>query len=151
MTKLAYIGLGLMGTPMARRLLADGHTLAVWNRNRDKLAPLVERGAVAAATPAEAARGAEMVMMCVTDAATVDSVVFGEGGIAAGIGKDKPLIDFSSIAPTRRGALLSDSRASAARIGSMRRSRAASLAPTRARSPSWPGATRPPSTARVRC
>jgi 3-hydroxyisobutyrate dehydrogenase-like beta-hydroxyacid dehydrogenase len=104
MTKLAYIGLGLMGTPMARRLLAAGHTLAVWNRSPDKLAPLVERGAVAAATPAEAARGAEMVMMCVTDAAAAEAVVFAASGIAEGIGKGALLIDFSSIAPdaTRR-------------------------------------------------
>lgn len=104
MTDLAFIGVGLMGAPMTRRLLDAGHQVAVWNRSRDKLAPLVARGARAAASPAEAARGAEAVMMCVTDTPAVEEVVFGAGGIAEGIGAGKILIDFSSIRPdaTRR-------------------------------------------------
>lgn len=104
MSTLAYIGIGLMGAPMARRLVDAGHTLAVWNRSRDKLAPLIERGARAAASPAEAARGAEMVMMCVTDTAAAEAVVFGTGGIAEGIARQAILVDFSSISPeaTRR-------------------------------------------------
>lgn len=104
MTDLAFIGVGLMGAPMTRRLLDAGHRVAVWNRSRDKLAPLLARGARAAASPAEAARGAEAVMMCVTDTAAVEAVVFGAGGVAEGIGAGKILIDFSSIQPdaTRR-------------------------------------------------
>ncbi|MGO8915315.1 MAG: NAD(P)-dependent oxidoreductase [Stellaceae bacterium] len=104
MTDLAFIGIGLMGAPMARRLIEAGHRLALWNRSRDKLAPLLERGARAAESPAEAARGAEMVMLCVTDAPAVEAVVFGAGGVAEAIGKDALLIDFSSIKPeaTRR-------------------------------------------------
>lgn len=104
MTDLAYIGLGLMGAPMARRLLAAGHRVTIWNRSRAKLVPLLERGAREAKSPEEAARGAEMVMMCVTDAAAVEAVVFGPAGIAAGMGAGALLIDFSSIRPdaTRR-------------------------------------------------
>lgn len=104
MTDLAFIGVGLMGAPMARRLIEAGHSLALWNRSRDKLAPLVERGARAAQNPADAARSAEMVMLCVTDTAAVEAVVFGEGGVAETIRRDALLIDFSSIKPeaTRR-------------------------------------------------
>lgn len=104
MSTLAYIGIGLMGAPMARRLVEAGHTLAVWNRSRDKLAPLIARGARAAASPGEAASGAEMVMMCVTDTAAAEAVVFGAGGVAEGIAREAILVDFSSISPeaTRR-------------------------------------------------
>lgn len=104
MTDLAFIGIGLMGAPMARRLLEAGHSLALWNRSRDKLAPLVERGARAAQSPADAARSAAMVMLCITDTAAVEAVVFGERGVAETIRRDALLIDFSSIQPeaTRR-------------------------------------------------
>ncbi len=104
MTDLAFIGTGLMGAPMALRLIDAGHKLAVWNRSRDKLAPLLARGAVAEASPAAAASGAEMVMLCLTDTAAVEEVVFGPEGVAAGIGRGRTVIDFSSIRPeaTRR-------------------------------------------------
>ncbi|HXP31165.1 MAG TPA: NAD(P)-dependent oxidoreductase [Stellaceae bacterium] len=104
MTDLAFIGTGLMGAPMARRLLAAGNKLTVWNRSRDKLGSLVAAGAKPAASPEDAARGAEIAMMCLTDTAAVEEVVFGNAGIAAGIGRGKLLVDFSSIRPdaTRR-------------------------------------------------
>jgi 3-hydroxyisobutyrate dehydrogenase len=104
MTQLAYIGLGLMGAPMARRLLAAGLRVAIWNRSREKLAPLIERGARAAASPADAAREAEFVMICVSDTAAVEEVVFAANGVAEGIARSAILIDFSSIKPeaTRR-------------------------------------------------
>ncbi|HZB91756.1 MAG TPA: NAD(P)-dependent oxidoreductase [Stellaceae bacterium] len=102
--KLAFIGIGLMGAPMARRLLEAGHDLALWNRSAAKLGHLVQRGARAAASPADAAQGAAIVMLCVTDAAAVEAVVFGAGGVAEAIGRDALLVDFSSISPeaTRR-------------------------------------------------
>lgn len=99
MSDLAFLGTGLMGAPMAGRLLAAGHRVAVWNRSRDKLAPLLARGARAAATPAEAARGAEMVLMCLTDTEAVEQVVFGKDGAADGLGAGTLLVDFSSIRP----------------------------------------------------
>ena len=104
MSYLAFIGLGLMGTPMALRLIEAGHRLTVWNRSRDKLAPLAARGAVAAVSPAAAASAAELVMLCLTDTAAVEKVVFGPEGVAAGISHGKIVVDFSSIRPdaTRR-------------------------------------------------
>lgn len=104
MSDLAFIGLGLMGTPMALRLIEAGHRLTVWNRSRDKLAPLAARGAVAAVSPAAAASAAELVMLCLTDTAAVEKVVFGPEGVAAGISHGKIVVDFSSIRPdaTRR-------------------------------------------------
>ena len=104
MTELAFLGLGLMGAPMARRLLAAKHRVAVWNRSRDKLAPFVGQGARPAGSAAEAARGAEITMICLTDTKAVEEVVFGSGGIAEGMSAGKILVDFSSIRPdaTRR-------------------------------------------------
>ncbi len=88
-----------MGEPMVRRLLAAGYPLTVWNRSRDKLAPALERGARAAASPAELARGADIVMACVTDHRALEAVLFGAGGVAEGSAPGKLMVDFSSIAP----------------------------------------------------
>jgi 3-hydroxyisobutyrate dehydrogenase len=63
---LGFIGIGLMGRPMTLRLLAAGHQVTVWNRSREKLAAVVEKGARAAATPSELAGQSDIVMMCVT-------------------------------------------------------------------------------------
>jgi 3-hydroxyisobutyrate dehydrogenase len=97
--RLGYIGIGLMGRPMCLRLLAAGYELTVWNRSRDKLAPVTAKGARAAASPAEVARAADIVMMCVTDQDAAEQVLFGPDGVAAGGGKDRLVVDFSSIAP----------------------------------------------------
>jgi len=96
---LGYIGLGLMGRPMSLRLLAAGYALTVWNRSRDKLAPLTAKGARAADSPAGVARAADIVMMCVTDQFAAEEVLFGADGIAAGGAAGKLVLDFSSIAP----------------------------------------------------
>jgi 3-hydroxyisobutyrate dehydrogenase-like beta-hydroxyacid dehydrogenase len=97
--RLGFIGLGLMGGPMSLRLLAAGYTLTVWNRSREKLAPLVAKGACAAASPAAVMRAADIVMMCVTDQRAAESVLFGVDGIASGGDPGKLVVDFSSIAP----------------------------------------------------
>jgi 3-hydroxyisobutyrate dehydrogenase len=97
--KLGFIGIGLMGRPMTLRLLAAGHEVTVWNRSRDKLSPVLEKGAKAAASPAEAARAAEIVMMCVTDQYAAQEVLFGTRGVAEAAEKGKLVVDFSSIAP----------------------------------------------------
>jgi 3-hydroxyisobutyrate dehydrogenase len=96
---LGFIGIGLMGRPMVLRLLAAGHEVTVWNRSRDKLAPVLEKGAKAAGSPADVARAAEIVMMCVTDQKAAEEVLFSAGGIAASGKKNLLVIDFSSIAP----------------------------------------------------
>jgi 3-hydroxyisobutyrate dehydrogenase len=97
--KLGYSGIGLMGRPMTLRLLAAGHQVTVWNRSRDKLAAVVEKGARAADSPAAVARAAEVVMMCVTDQHAAEEVLFGANGVAAGAGPGVVVVDFSSIAP----------------------------------------------------
>ena len=97
--KLGYIGVGLMGKPMALRLLAAGYPVTVWNRSREKLAPLVAKGAQAVESAAAVARAADLVMMCVTDQKAAETVVFGKDGIAEGGASGKLVVDFSSIAP----------------------------------------------------
>ena len=97
--KLGFVGIGLMGRPMTLRLLAAGHEVTVWNRSRDKLAPVLEKGARAADSPAAVARAAEIVMMCVTDQHAAGEVLFGADGVATGAKPGIVVVDFSSIAP----------------------------------------------------
>jgi len=97
--RLGFIGIGLMGKPMTLRLLAAGYAVAVWNRSPDKLAPVLAEGARAAGSPAEVARAADIVMMCVTDQAAAGEVLFGPDGVIQGGAPGKLLVDFSSIAP----------------------------------------------------
>jgi 3-hydroxyisobutyrate dehydrogenase len=97
--KLGFIGIGLMGRPMVLRLLAAGHELTVWNRSREKLAPVLEKGAQAAESPAAVARAAEIVMMCVTDQNAAEEVLFSPQGIFNSGAKNLLVVDFSSIAP----------------------------------------------------
>lgn len=97
--QLAFVGMGLMGLPMAMRLLAAGHRVRVWNRTAAKCAPAVEAGAVLAASAADAARGADVMFLCLTDTKAVEAAVFGQDGIAEGIARDAVLVDFSSMAP----------------------------------------------------
>ncbi|HEX8864423.1 MAG TPA: NAD(P)-dependent oxidoreductase [Lentzea sp.] len=69
--KIAVLGTGLMGAPIAANLAAAGHDVRVWNRTREKAEPLAERGAVVADTPAEAVEGAEIVLTMLNDGSTV--------------------------------------------------------------------------------
>lgn len=97
--RLGFIGIGLMGKPMTLRLLAAGYAVTVWNRSREKLAPVLARGAVAADSPAAVAQAADIVMMCVTDQHAAEAVLFGPDGVAAGGAPGRLVVDFSSIAP----------------------------------------------------
>ena len=97
--KLGFIGIGLMGRPMTLRLLAAGHEVTVWNRSRDKLAPVVDKGARPADSPAAVARASEVLMMCVTDQRAVEEVLFGAEGVTSNGKPGLVVVDFSSIAP----------------------------------------------------
>lgn len=97
--KLGYIGLGLMGMPMTRRLLAAGHAVTIWNRSPGKTATLVEAGATSAKCPRDLAASADIVFVCVTDTAAVEEVAFGTSGLAGAPGEGKVIVDFSSIHP----------------------------------------------------
>jgi 3-hydroxyisobutyrate dehydrogenase len=89
----------MMGFPMSRRLIKAGHDVTVWNRSAAKTTALVEAGAKAAACPRDVASAAGIIFMCVTDAAAVETVVFGRDGIAEAPGSGKLIVDFSSIHP----------------------------------------------------
>ncbi len=97
--KLGYLGLGMMGFPMSRRLVKADHAVTVWNRSQAKIAGLVEVGAKSATSPREVATEAGIVFMCLTDAAAVEAVVFGRDGVAETAGAGKLVVDFSSIHP----------------------------------------------------
>jgi len=79
--KVGFIGLGRMGAAMAANLIAAGHDVTVWNRSPHKAAPLAERGATIAATPADAAQGS-VVMTMLADDRALEAVAFGPDGIA---------------------------------------------------------------------
>lgn len=96
---LGYIGLGLMGAPMAARLLAGGHRVAIWGRTPAKLEALVAVGATMEESAADVARSADIVFTCLSDTAAVEAVVFGDHGIAGGAAAGKLLVDMSSIRP----------------------------------------------------
>jgi 3-hydroxyisobutyrate dehydrogenase len=97
--KLGYLGLGMMGFPMSRRLLKAGYDITVWNRSAGKATALVEAGAKLAGIPRDVAESADIIFMCLTDAAAVEEVVFGSDGLATVAGAGKLVVDFSSIHP----------------------------------------------------
>jgi 3-hydroxyisobutyrate dehydrogenase-like beta-hydroxyacid dehydrogenase len=99
MSKIAFLGLGQMGTPMATRLLQGGHHVTVWDRTADRAAPLVDRGAVAAASPAEAAEGVDVAITMVATPEALEQVVFGDEGLALGLGPGQVFIDMSTVGP----------------------------------------------------
>ena len=103
--KLGYLGLGMMGFPMSRRLLNAGYDVAIWNRSAGKAEALIEAGATLAAKPQEVATSASIIFMCVTDAAAVEDVMFGADGFAAVPGAGKLVVDFSSIHPDKARAI----------------------------------------------
>lgn len=97
---VAFLGTGLMGRPMVERLLAAGRRVLVWNRSRDKLEPLLALGARALATPADAAREADLVLACLMDTAAVERCVFGDDGLASvAAPRASVFVDHSSIRP----------------------------------------------------
>lgn len=99
MTHIALLGCGLMGQPMARRLLASGHTLTAWNRTPAKAQALVADGARVASSPAQAVAAADVAITMLQDGQAVHEVLFGDGGAASGLRAGALLIDMSSILP----------------------------------------------------
>jgi 2-hydroxy-3-oxopropionate reductase len=95
--KLGFIGLGIMGAPMAGHLVAGGHTLFVTTRS--KVPAELAGKATVCASGAEVARNADIVFMMVPDTPDVEAVLFGENGVASGLSKGKTVVDMSSISP----------------------------------------------------
>ncbi|HEY7018427.1 MAG TPA: NAD(P)-dependent oxidoreductase [Gaiellaceae bacterium] len=96
MARVAVVGLGGMGSRLARRLLDAGHELVVWNRTRARAEAI---GAPVAATPAEAARHSDVVITMVADPPALEAVTEGPDGIAAGAGADTTVIEMSTVGP----------------------------------------------------
>jgi 3-hydroxyisobutyrate dehydrogenase-like beta-hydroxyacid dehydrogenase len=94
--RVAFLGLGIMGRPMAANLAKAGHEVTVWNRTPGKDV----EGARTAATPAEAAQGAEVVWICVSDTQAVEDVLFGENGVENSLTPGMTIVDSSTIAPS---------------------------------------------------
>ena len=98
--RVAFVGLGIMGRPMAANLVKAGHEVSVWNRSAGKEVA----GARLASSPADAALGAEVVWICVSDTAAVEQVLFGPNGIEQSLTEGMIIADSSTISPaaTRR-------------------------------------------------
>ena len=92
--KIAFLGLGIMGKPMAANLAKAGNEVTVWNRT-----PKSVEGAKTASTPAEAAEGADVVWMCVADTAAVERLLFGANGVEGKLRKGMIVVDSSTISP----------------------------------------------------
>jgi len=102
--RLGFIGLGIMGRPMASNLVQAGYSLTVFNRSRAAVETLVQAGAKPAKSPREVAEQSDIVMTAVTDASAVEAVVLGTEGVLQGAHPGLLLIDMSTISPraTRR-------------------------------------------------
>ena len=100
MERVAFLGLGTMGAAMAANLARAGFALTVWNRTRGRAPELTELGVQIAATPAQAAAAADLVVVCVSDTSDVEAVLFGADGVAEGARPGTLVIDCSTIAPS---------------------------------------------------
>jgi 3-hydroxyisobutyrate dehydrogenase-like beta-hydroxyacid dehydrogenase len=103
--ELGFVGLGVMGGGVARRLLGAGHAVTVWNRTRAKAEPLLDAGARWADSPCDVARRSEVVFTMVTNTAAVRAVTEGPEGILAGLGPGKVYVDMSTASPANTRAL----------------------------------------------
>jgi 3-hydroxyisobutyrate dehydrogenase-like beta-hydroxyacid dehydrogenase len=112
MTHVAFLGLGAMGAPMARRIVAAGFPTTVWNRNHERATPFAALGASVASTPREAAETADVVCTMLSDPAALEAVSDGPDGLVAGLQPGKIWLDFSTVTPaaSRRAAALARER-----------------------------------------
>jgi len=99
MKKIGFIGLGIMGKPMARNLMKKGYSLVVYNRSKGPIEELVNDGAKAALSPKEVAEKSEIIITMLPDSPEVAEVILGENGLLEGARKGAIIIDMSSISP----------------------------------------------------
>ena len=97
--KIAYLGLGTMGSGMASNLLKAGYQLTVWNRSAEKCKPFARKGARVADTPADAARDVDLVIYILSNDEAVEDVVLGANGILRGIQEGQIAMDMSTVLP----------------------------------------------------
>jgi 2-hydroxy-3-oxopropionate reductase len=108
--KVGFVGLGIMGRPMARNLLAAGYELVVHNRSRSKAEGLAEEGAGVADNPKEVAESCETVITMLSDSPQVEEVLAGENGVFEGVREDALLVDMSTISPVVAKELAAEAR-----------------------------------------
>jgi 3-hydroxyisobutyrate dehydrogenase-like beta-hydroxyacid dehydrogenase len=111
---LGFVGLGVMGGGVARRLLAAGHTVHGYNRTREKATPLVDQGLILETTPGEAAAAADVLFSMVTNVAALRAVAEGPQGILAALGPGKVWVDMSTAAPAVSRELAEQARSAGA-------------------------------------
>ena len=99
MKRIAYLGLGIMGSGMATNLLKAGNQVTVWNRSPESCKPLVEKGATQAQTPAQAVENADVIMYCLANDNVVEEVVFGAEGILVNVRSGQIAIDMTTVHP----------------------------------------------------
>jgi len=100
MAKLGFLGLGIMGAPMARNLMRAGHSVALWSHSAGKAEQLAKEGATACATPADVARQSECVFLCVGNTKMSADVILGPQGLASGRSGPLTIVDCSTISPS---------------------------------------------------
>jgi len=125
--RVGFIGLGIMGAPMAGHILAAGFPLSIFNRTRSKTADLAKRGATVAGSPADLAAASDLIVTMVSDTPDVEAVVAGPGGVIEGIRSGSVVIDMSTVSPElerrldeklrARGAALVDAPVSGGDVG----------------------------------
>jgi 3-hydroxyisobutyrate dehydrogenase len=108
---IGFCGIGRMGAAMVARLLDQGHRLTIWNRSAEKAAPLLERGAVWAASPVAVAAASPLVITILTDAKAIEAVYDGADGLLAGSPAGKLFIEMSTVTPDTTRALAERVRA----------------------------------------
>lgn len=128
--RLAFLGMGQMGAPMARNLLKAGYPVTVWNRTRDKAEALRNDGALVAETPAAATERAEVVLACLFDGAAVEAVLEGPQGVLAALRPGQVFVDHTTNSPplsrrlaarvAERGATMLDAPVSGGDVGAQR-------------------------------
>jgi len=111
---VGFIGLGIMGRPMALNLIKAGYELVVHARRPESMAPLAEAGARTASSPAAVARGASIVFTMVADTPDVEEVILGPEGVIQGVRPDAVVVDMSTISPSSTRAMAERLRAAGA-------------------------------------
>ncbi len=127
--KLGFVGLGIMGRPMALNLRQAGHALWVYGRRAQTMQPLSEAGATACASPETVAVNADIVFICVSDTPDVEQVILGKDGLIHGVHPGSVVVDMSTIAPAatrgfadelkKRGADMLDAPVSGGEVGAI--------------------------------
>ena len=128
-TRIGFIGLGIMGRPMALNLRNAGHALWVYGRRPETMKPLTAAGATACSSPKDVAANADMIFICVSDTPDVEQVILGEHGLVQGARAGSVVVDMSTISPAatrrfaeelkKRGADMLDAPVSGGEVGAI--------------------------------